>query len=108
MPYANPEMRAECARRACRRYYHRRYHKKQLARAARYREANRALVAKRQRTYMRRKLASDPTYPLKRSLQQDCARRCRQADVRREPPVSHFKANLDRFGIRRQTTTGYR
>jgi hypothetical protein len=85
MPYADPSRRAECARRACARYY-RRYHEKELQRAARYRQSNRRLVRKRQREWMRRKLLEDPSWHCRTALQTDWKRRCQRKGVFHSEP----------------------
>ncbi len=85
MPYADPLKRAECARKACRRYYLK-YHAKELNRAARYRQSNRRLVRKRQRVWIRRKLLEDPTWHCRTALQTDWKRRCQRKGVFHSEP----------------------
>jgi hypothetical protein len=85
VPYADPVKRADCARKACKRYY-RGYQNKELGRAAAYRRANRLSVAAGQREYPKRKLAADPTYRLKIVLQIGWKKRCRRAGVHHAEP----------------------
>jgi hypothetical protein len=75
MSYASLAKRAECARKACKRF-HRRHHREQLERAARYRQANRKAVAQRQQQYIKRKLAEDPTYRVRMICQTHWKARC--------------------------------
>jgi hypothetical protein len=85
VPYADPLKRAECARKACRRYY-RRYRDKELLRAARYRQSNRRLVARRQRAWTRKKVAEDPTWHCRTALQTDWKRRCQRKGIFHSEP----------------------
>jgi hypothetical protein len=65
---------------AGRRWYYRN-HQEQLERAARYRESNRQAVAQRQRQWIGRKMALDPTYWVRIACQIHWKGRCRRAKV---------------------------
>jgi hypothetical protein len=71
VPYADAAKRAECARKACRRYY-RRNHEEQLERVRRYRE---------------RRETEDPTFEVRRSIQTNFRVRLKALGVKKPPAL---------------------
>src|SRR5208282_2716607 len=94
---------SNAARKAGRRLYYRN-RQEQLERAARYRQANRKLVARGQRQWIRRNMAEDPTYRVRIICQISWKERCRRKRVYHAEPflVCHF-SNLRPCGWRSQS-----
>jgi hypothetical protein len=85
MPYSDPEKRANCARRGCKKYYWRN-RLAMLERARIYRVWHTDERARKQRAYVRRRMAEDPSYRLRITLQIDFAARQRRAKVAKPTP----------------------